>query len=48
MRSQKDVESRLRELKHLWAVSDKGRKMFKSRRWKIKGEMKALEWVLSG
>ena len=48
MRSQKEIETRLRELKHIWAVSNKGRNMFKSRRWKMKGEIKALEWILSG
>lgn len=47
MRTEKVIRFRLKELEHLWRVTDKGKTMFKSRRWMIKGQIKMLEWVLN-
>ena len=45
MRTDVEIERRLKEKLHIWKISNKGKNMFKSRRWKMKGEIKILEWL---
>jgi len=47
MRTDVEVERRLKDRLHIWKISNKGKNMFKSRRWKMKGEIHILEWLLT-
>jgi len=46
MRTDIEIERRLKDRLHIWKVSNNGKNMFKSRRWKMKGEIKTLEFLL--
>lgn len=46
MRTTKEMEIRLKEKKHIWKITGNGRTLFKSRRWKMKGAVTMLEWLL--
>jgi hypothetical protein len=46
LKTEKEIELRLSELRHIWSSSNNGRELFKSQRHRTRGELKALEWVL--
>jgi len=46
MRTVKEMGIRLKEKKHIWKITVNGKTLFKSRRWKMKGAITALEWLL--
>ena len=46
MRTDVEIDRRLKDRLHIWKISNKGKNMFKSRRWKMKGEIHILEWFL--
>ena len=46
MKTEKEIKEKIMKGKRTMSISDDGRKLFKSTKWKLKGEIDALEWVL--